>query len=88
VGDAVSAGGSGWGAFLLQPETAAKAIKRRAGIKKAFRNFKRVLLCSRNRVVLKKSSRPAGQSGFVSPRLPSSDSSADQIIVHQAGQFR
>jgi hypothetical protein len=75
---AVSDGG-GRGLFFLQPDTAVKATKRRADVKKTFRSFMGILLVS------KKLSQCFGHSGLVSPRMPSSDSSTDKIIVHCAG---
>jgi hypothetical protein len=57
AGGAVSAGG-GRGLLFLQPETAVKATKRRAEVKKPCRSFKGVLLLS------KRSSQCFGQSGF------------------------
>jgi hypothetical protein len=63
AGGAVAAGG-GRGLLFLQPETAVKATKRSADIKKPFRSFKGVLLFSKN------SSQCFGQSCVVSPQLP------------------
>jgi hypothetical protein len=64
--------------LCLQPETAATASNRRAGVNKAFRSFKRVLL-------FMSKGNGFGRICFLSSCVLPPISNADQIIVHPAG---